>query len=716
MNKHNFLRKITQYGILALLTVLLLLSVFFPSVTTLNPESYCPFGGLQALSSYFVSESLACSMTATQIGFGVLLVICVILFSKLFCSYICPLGTISELMSKLGKKLKIQNAFPIIVDKILRIIKYILLFITFYFTITSSELFCKKYDPFFAVFSGFNNDIVLWASITSMVLLIVGSMMVRMFWCKYICPLGALQNFFKMGGMAIFTLSIYFILYILGVKIPFVVLLAVICVAGYVLEVLNLKLCLTPFMKVTKKDDLCTKCKKCDKQCPYGIEVSDMSKAVKDIDCNLCGDCISSCSKEKSLGIFGKHKLKWLPIVLLVALISLGFYLANTWEIPTISETWGTKEQMAQTKVFSQSGLRSVKCFSSSKSFAAKMKRIQGVYGVETFVGTHTVKVFYNPAIISENELQKKIFEPSKAKLYQKLPKDIQQVKVVTLGVENLHGKMDVVYLRFLFLKADSIGFLGIQTEFDCPAKLRVYMRMEKAVNNEELKKIVESEKVEIKQHGKISEKEIDFKVVKINSLLDTITRETFIQAMFNKFEDEFSRKIKIEDNDKAIYRFSFPNADKPLIMKSLPYLGSHLSSYKNLISANTEMINEHVYFNIVFNKTKINSDSIWDYLQKPEWKITYSDSIVKMEAPKFRFNQTGVVIDFLTGKEIEAAKKSLVKSTNKKGEKAGKKSNIPEDKSSLMKKKVQEARAKKGGAPLTKDELIKIRKEVMGK
>lgn len=59
-----------------------------------------PFGGLQALGSYLVNNSLACTMSMTQIMVGVMLAVGVILFSKLFCGYLCPLGTVSEWMGQ----------------------------------------------------------------------------------------------------------------------------------------------------------------------------------------------------------------------------------------------------------------------------------------------------------------------------------------------------------------------------------------------------------------------------------------------------------------------------------------------------------------------------------------------------------------------------------------------------------------------------------------
>ena len=131
---------------------------------------------------------------------GCFLALAVILFGKLFCSYICPLGTLSELMLRLRRKLKIKKInikYRSPLDLALRSIKYILLFLIFYMTISSSELFCKNFDPYYAMATGFKGEITVWMTVISMILLFLGSLVVDMFWCRYICPLGALSNIFK---------------------------------------------------------------------------------------------------------------------------------------------------------------------------------------------------------------------------------------------------------------------------------------------------------------------------------------------------------------------------------------------------------------------------------------------------------------------------------------------------------------------------------------
>src|SRR3989339_1640846 len=94
----NWFRHILQWG--TLLAIIIFLTKIFGNQTA-DPEAYCPLGGLETLGTYLVAGSMACSMTMTQIMMGIVLAIAVILFSKLFCGYLCPLGWGSEYLAKL---------------------------------------------------------------------------------------------------------------------------------------------------------------------------------------------------------------------------------------------------------------------------------------------------------------------------------------------------------------------------------------------------------------------------------------------------------------------------------------------------------------------------------------------------------------------------------------------------------------------------------------
>ena len=164
--QHNWPRIILQWGTLAALVFFLtgLASKLFGSDPA-DPEALCPMGGLQALATFFVKGSLPCSMSSAQILMGIALAAAVILFSKLFCGYLCPVGTIEDLLTRIRKALGIRTEGPkegSVFDAILRIVKYVLLFVVFYFSVSASELFCKKLDPYYATATAFKGEIVLW--------------------------------------------------------------------------------------------------------------------------------------------------------------------------------------------------------------------------------------------------------------------------------------------------------------------------------------------------------------------------------------------------------------------------------------------------------------------------------------------------------------------------------------------------------------------------
>ena len=194
----NWPKYLLQWGVLVALIVFI--TGLIPSEVAVDPEAYCPMGGLQALATYLANNSLPCSMSSLQVMMGIALIAAVVLFSKLFCAFICPLGTVQDLISKARnamhiKSLKIRNGS--VADKVLRIVKYALLFWIFYSTVEASELFCKNLDPYYAIATGFKGEITLWMSIVSICIVVLGSLVVDMFWCRYLCPLGAISNTLK---------------------------------------------------------------------------------------------------------------------------------------------------------------------------------------------------------------------------------------------------------------------------------------------------------------------------------------------------------------------------------------------------------------------------------------------------------------------------------------------------------------------------------------
>ena len=139
-SKKNWPRHLLQWGSLAAIIFFVsgLARKIFPSIEEVDPETLCPLGGMEALATYGVRGSLPCSMSSLQIILGLALALGVVFLSKLFCAYLCPVGTVQDLLIRLRKKLKIKGLdIPqgSIADKVLRVVKYLLVFWIFYMTL-----------------------------------------------------------------------------------------------------------------------------------------------------------------------------------------------------------------------------------------------------------------------------------------------------------------------------------------------------------------------------------------------------------------------------------------------------------------------------------------------------------------------------------------------------------------------------------------------------
>ena len=576
MSRNNIIKKnwpkyLLQWGVLVAIVVALSGLVKFAEPA--DPEKYCPFGGLQALSTYLANNSLPSSMASLQVMMGLVLAAAVILFSKLFCGYICPLGTVQDLLGKAReamhiKSIKIRNRS--IADKILRIFKYALLFWIFYNTVGASELFCKNLDPYYAVATGFKGEITLWMSIVSLACVVLGSFFIDMFWCKYLCPLGAISNSLKFWLWIGVLFGVYFVADVLGANIPWAVLLGAFCLLGYMLEIFNARPKLQ-LLHIMKDEDLCNKCGLCVKKCPHHIDVKAFNNGkICSVDCTLCGDCVAACtSGALKTGISRHAKGKgwqYVPAILTVALVAFGMWAGGKFELPTIDMKWGlekTAEDGSVMQVVDESalktvrmdGLRSVKCYGSSMAFKAKLEKIQGVYGVKTFVKKHEAEILYDPAVTNPDKIREAIYVPSKFRVQTPDPAQVPVVKIVTIRVEKMYDKMDINYLG-MQMRLTGKKIYGLESEFACPLIVRVYMDPEENLDADWFRNIVEMKTLEMPVHGggaKVTE--VDYEFVKMEDEVGSMPVEDFIRRMFSPFKAEFKSRIQeSEGKQQFIY------------------------------------------------------------------------------------------------------------------------------------------------------------------
>jgi polyferredoxin len=616
----NYYRLTLQWVIVALLGYMVI-RLFVDKSYTPDFEAYCPFGGMQALGSYLNTNSLACAMSTTQIFMGIALVIGVLLLSKLFCSYICPIGTFTEWLGRVGDRFKLRFTINGVADKLLRSLKYALLFITFYFTVSSSELFCKQYDPYYAIFSGFDGDVTLLYAAIAILITVLGSFFIRQFWCKYLCPLGAAANIFAFAPVfLVLTLAYWLIVSVIGWPLHWAWYLGAVCVAGLLLEVSRRQGLYFPLMKITRDEDICTNCLICDKVCPYAIKVSEV-KTVKHIDCHMCVDCVVKCPEKGALTI-NRKPLRWLPAASVVILVAAGIFIAAQWELPTIDMRWGSEGQFENAEVYQQSGLKSVKCFGSSRAFAGQMEKVEGVLGVQTFVKGFRVKIFYDPDVVDELGIRKGIFNPVSWVLVEP-PVGLNELSVVDVGIDRFFDTRDA-FLVGEMLKQNP-GVFGMETYFGEPVHAKIYFDPDLA-NPAEIKVLIEAGSITYGEGDQKVTERTPFKVEYIEPELATIDTREYLQKTFKPFNRSTGDYDNYEESAISMYERPFPEAIRQDKQRWFIFLFSHLTADDGIVRMSVQWADDAPKLSIYYVNEITNTESIHKMLVQENLTVHYAD------------------------------------------------------------------------------------------
>jgi polyferredoxin len=184
------------------------------------------------------------------------------LLRKAFCGWLCPVGTLSEMLAALGRKLFRRNfVIPKWVDIPLRGLKYLLLG---FFVWAVSSMSAHALGGFMRSPYGLIADVKMLnffrhLSQTGLIvigMLVLGSVLVQNFWCRYLCPYGALL------GLASF---------------------------------------LSP-LRIRRTAPACVDCGKCAKACPANLPVDELV-TIKSAECTGCLECVAVCPAESALGL-----------------------------------------------------------------------------------------------------------------------------------------------------------------------------------------------------------------------------------------------------------------------------------------------------------------------------------------------------------------------------------------------------------------------------
>jgi ferredoxin len=493
-------------------------------------------------------------------------------------------------------------------------------------------LFCRQFDPFYAAFTGFSGDVNAWYAIPALLLTIAGSFFIRQFWCKYLCPLGAVTNIavYALPAAAI-TLLWVLLTNVAGLVIPWPWLLGALCLMGFLFEATTLKFLVFPSLRVTRHDELCTHCRICDKKCPMAIPVSTV-ESVNHIDCHLCLDCVVKCPEKGALTI-NKREMRWLPAVATVILIAAAITAATYYELPTISENWGDVNGK-EVKMVRMDGLKNIKCFGSSRSFANHMKEIPGVLGVETYVKHKRVVVYYDQTRISEEAVKAAIFSPL-SELLNLNGKTTGKVSFVKLGIDRCFDPNDQHYLAEL-LRADK-GILALSTRFGEPVQATVYFDPS-LTNESKIKAAASSEVLLLGKGDDQTTVETGFVVVEAGETSGELPAHEFLSLFIPTTNISFNKYESYTEDRMLVYELPFEQAADPEMLQWMPYLVSHASNDDGIVRIVTAFTENGPVIKIWFVNSLTNVEKINALLQAPEFLVHYPDKSVKKVKNPFKF------------------------------------------------------------------------------
>ena len=282
----SLVSRIIRWVTLGSLLVFVLAATMLHTLGYVAPSIHaiCPYGGLESmLSLVAVGTFLKRIVIGTFVLFGSTMLLSLAM-RRSFCGQICALGALQEFFGKIGQKLFHKRlTVPKKLDGVLRYLKFVVLAVTVAMAWITGELWITPYDPFNALGHLADFNALTTSYLIGFIVLIIsllGSVVYDRFFCKYLCPAGALYG-------------------AVGKASPYA---------------------------VRVDENTCIQCGKCNRACPMNVDVMNAKNGrVTSMECINCNECVAACPVQGAIHTGFSKKAKIHPILATVLALALFF-------------------------------------------------------------------------------------------------------------------------------------------------------------------------------------------------------------------------------------------------------------------------------------------------------------------------------------------------------------------------------------------------------